>query len=75
MTLHLDPFAARIQTQLRHDLPYAWFRWHQATRSPQFRKSHLDEMNSRLEAYLDCYLISESSGVSIAKTVKLDEIK
>jgi uncharacterized protein (TIGR02270 family) len=73
VTLNPTPFVEHIQTQLRHDLPYSWFRWHQATRSPQFRKQHLDEMNRRLEAYLDCYLISEYSGISIAETVKLDD--
>ncbi|MCU7861507.1 MAG: HEAT repeat domain-containing protein [Candidatus Thiodiazotropha sp. (ex Lucinoma kastoroae)] len=67
------PFASGIQSQLRHDLPYAWFRWHQAVLSPQFRKQHLVEMNDRLEAYLDCYLISEASGSSIAETVKLED--
>jgi uncharacterized protein (TIGR02270 family) len=67
------PFPTGIQTQLRHDLPYAWFRWHQAMRSPQFRKQHLVEMNDRLMAYLDCYLISEEAGTSIAETVKLKD--
>ena len=73
MNMSTPPFATGVQSQLRHDLPYAWFRWHQATGSPQFRKQHLSEMNDRLEAYLDCYLISESSGVSIAETVRLDD--
>jgi uncharacterized protein (TIGR02270 family) len=68
-----NPFSTGIQIQLRHDLPYAWFRWHQAIRSPQFRKQHLAEMNDRLEAYLDCYLICEESGASIAETVKLED--
>lgn len=68
-----NTFTNAIQTQLRHDLPYAWFRWHQALHSPQFRKPHLAEMNDRLEAYLDCYLISEESGDCIAKTVRLED--
>jgi uncharacterized protein (TIGR02270 family) len=68
-----NPFTTGVQTQLRHDLPYAWFRWYQAKNSPLFRKQHLAEMNDRLEAYLDCYLISAESGASIAKTVKLED--
>ena len=28
--MSVNPFASGIQSQLRHDLPYAWFRWHQA---------------------------------------------
>lgn len=71
--MSVNPFASGIHSQLRHDLPYAWFRWHQATRSPLFRKHHLTEMNNRLESYLDCYLISERMGASIAEKVKLDD--
>jgi uncharacterized protein (TIGR02270 family) len=68
-----NPFTPSLQTQLRQDLPYAWFRWHQAIRSPQFRKQQLAEMNDRLAAYLDCYLISEEARASIAETVKLED--
>lgn len=71
--MSLNPFAAGVQSQLRHDLPYAWFRWHQANSSPLFRKRHLTEMNERLLAYLDCYLISEKSGAAIAENVKLED--
>ena len=58
-------FSALLKSQLKHDTPYAWFLRSRASYSPLFRQQHLAELDERLEAYLDCYLISEQAGASL----------
>ena len=58
-------FSNIIQQQLKHDTPYAWFLRYQSSSSPIFHKEHIEELDERLEAYLDCFLISQRAGESL----------
>jgi len=62
-----------IQQQLKHDTPYAWFLRDQASVSPIFYRKHLAELDERLEAYLDCYLISQHAGKSLLPTLEMSD--
>jgi len=62
-----------LQSQLKHDTPYAWFLRDQASTSPIFHKKHLAELDNRLKAYLDCYLVSQRAGTSLLPTLDLSD--
>jgi len=62
-----------ISNQLKHDTPYAWFLRDQASTSPIFQKRHLAELDGRLEAYLDCYLISQRAGKSLLPALDMSD--
>lgn len=66
-------FSSQIQSQLKHDTSYAWFLRNQASNSPIFHKKHLNELDQRLEAYLDCYLISKRSGYSLLPILEISD--
>ena len=66
-------FSKVIQQQLKHDTPYAWFLRDQASVSPIFYKKHLAELDERLEAYLDCYLINHRAGESLLPILDMSD--
>ena len=66
-------FSLIIQNQLKHDTPYAWFLRDQASTSPIFYRKHLAELDERLEAYLDCFLVSQRAGKSLLPTLDMSD--
>ena len=66
-------FSLALQQQLKHDTPYAWFLRDQACTSPIFHKRHVAELDGRLEAYLDCYLISQRAGKSLLPSLNMSD--
>lgn len=43
-----------VQQQLRHDAPFAWYLRNNSSTSPNFRYTHLTELDVRLDSYLIC---------------------
>jgi len=66
-------FSEVIQQQLKHDFPYSWFLRDQASNSPIFHKKHLAELDERMKAYLDCFLISKRSGTSLLPILEMTD--
>lgn len=62
-----------ISSQLKHDTPYTWFLRYWSSSSPLFCCKHLAELDDRLDAYLDCYLISEREHDSLLADLSFDD--
>jgi hypothetical protein len=56
----MTKLAKFVQSQLKHDAPYAWFLRNQASTSPIFNSNHLAELDNRLESYLSCFCLSQT---------------
>ena len=66
-------FSKVLQQQLKHDTPFAWFLRDQASASPIFYKQHLAELDDRLEAYLDCFLVRQSASKSLLPILEIGD--
>ena len=66
-------FTEIVQQQLKHDTPYAWFLRNQASTSPVFYRKHLAELDERLEAYLDCFIVSQRAGKSLLPILNMED--
>jgi len=66
-------FSKIVQQQLKHDTPYAWFLRDQASVSPIFYRKYLKELDEWIEAYLDCYLVSQRAGKSLLPTLEMSD--
>lgn len=62
-----------LQQQLKHDTPYAWFFRDQASTSPIFYRKHLVELDERLEAYIDCFLVNQRAGKSLLSILDISD--
>ncbi|MCF6189963.1 MAG: TIGR02270 family protein [Cocleimonas sp.] len=71
--LEIMSLSKSLQQQLKHDTPYAWFLRDQASVSPVFYRKHLAELDERLEAYLDCYLVSQRAGESLLPILDMSD--
>jgi len=69
----MSKLAGIVQRQLKHDAPYAWFLRDQASTSPIFRSQHLAELDNRLEAYLNCFELSQNGDQPIIAKLNLKD--
>ena len=66
-------FSDTIKSQLKHDAPYAWFLLHQSKQSPLFNQQSLDTLQERLDAYMECFILSQKAGDSLISTLNMSD--
>ena len=58
-------FSETIKEQLKHDAPYAWFLYRQSEKSSLFKKENIETLKEKLDAYMDCFILSEKADDSL----------
>jgi len=66
-------FSDSIKSQLKHDAPYAWFLLHQSKLSPLFNQQSIDTLQERLDAYMECFILSQRAGDSLISTLNMSD--
>lgn len=66
-------FYQTVKTPLRHDAPFAWFLRDAAEYNPNYRKKQLDELDERLNAFLECLLANENFGDSVLSKIRMHD--
>jgi uncharacterized protein (TIGR02270 family) len=66
-------FYNAVKVSLRHDAPFAWFLRDGAEYNPNYRKPQLAELDSRLDAFLQCLITNETYGISVLSNFRMDD--
>jgi uncharacterized protein (TIGR02270 family) len=66
-------FYSTVKVPLRHDVPYAWYLRDAAEYNPNHRKKQLDELDNRLNAFLECLLVNETWGDSVLPKIRMSD--